>query len=64
MGHHPGPFGQLASADLDVPYGRLAGIGPWDARHRYVDSWPGGHHLVNVLLHAVNAVLLSWFCKR
>ncbi|MGO9115898.1 MAG: tetratricopeptide repeat protein [Thermoguttaceae bacterium] len=35
------------------------GFGAWDAdRHRYVDSWPGGHHLVNVLLHAVNAVLL------
>jgi tetratricopeptide (TPR) repeat protein len=25
---------------------------------RYVNSWPGGHHLVNLLLHAVNAVLL------
>ena len=34
-------------------------FGTWDAdRQRYVDSWPGGHHLVNVLLHAANAVLL------
>ena len=34
-------------------------FGVWDAdRQRYVDSWPGGHHLVNVLLHAVCAVLL------
>ena len=34
-------------------------FGTWDADlHRYVGSWPGGHHLVNVLLHAVNAVLL------
>ena len=34
-------------------------FGTWDADwQRYVDSWPGGHHLVNVLLHAVNAVLL------
>lgn len=34
-------------------------FGHWDAeRQRYVDSWPGGHHLVNVLLHAANAVLL------
>ena len=34
-------------------------FGTWDAdRQHYVDSWPGGHHLVNLLLHAVNAVLL------
>ena len=34
-------------------------FGRWDAnREHYVDSWPGGHHLVNLLLHAVNAVLL------
>ena len=34
-------------------------FGHWDADlGHYVDSWVGGHHLVNVLLHAVNAVLL------
>jgi tetratricopeptide (TPR) repeat protein len=34
-------------------------FGRWDAdRQRYVDSWPGGHHLVNVLLHSICAVLL------
>ena len=34
-------------------------FGKWDASlQRYVDSWPGGHHLVNVLLHASCAVLL------
>ena len=34
-------------------------FGHWDADHgHYVKSWPGGHHLVNVLLHAVNVVLL------
>ena len=34
-------------------------FGHWDAdRGHYVDSWPGGHHLVNELLHAANAVLL------
>ena len=34
-------------------------FGTWNADlHRYVGSWPGGHHLVNVLLHAISAVLL------
>jgi protein O-mannosyl-transferase len=34
-------------------------FGTWDAdRQRYVNSWPGGHHLVNLLFHAANAVLL------
>jgi protein O-mannosyl-transferase len=34
-------------------------FGKWDAdRQRYVNSAPGGHHLVNVLLHAACAVLL------
>ncbi len=34
-------------------------FGTWDAnRQRYVDSWPGGHHLVNLFLHASCAVLL------
>ena len=34
-------------------------FGTWNAEfQRYVDSWPGGHHLVNILLHAANAVLL------
>jgi len=34
-------------------------FGTWNAnRQRYVDSWPGGHHMVNALLHAINVVLL------
>jgi protein O-mannosyl-transferase len=34
-------------------------FGRWDAdRQRYVDSWPGGHHAVNVILHSICAVLL------
>ena len=34
-------------------------FGKWDAgRQHYVNSWPGGHHLVNVLLHAACVVLL------
>ena len=30
----------------------------------YVFSWPGGHHLVSVLLHAANAVLLFLVLQR
>ena len=34
-------------------------FGHWDPdRGHYTESWPGGHHLVNVLLHAINVVLL------
>jgi tetratricopeptide (TPR) repeat protein len=34
-------------------------FGVWDAdRQRYVDSWAGGHHLVNLFLHAANCILL------
>jgi len=34
-------------------------FGHWDPDlNRYVNSWPGGHHLVNVLLHAICVVLL------
>ena len=40
-------------------------FGTWDAeRHRYVDSWPGGHHLVNLLLHATCAVLLFLILQK
>ena len=34
-------------------------FGKWDPElDRYVKSWPGGHHLVNLALHALCAVLL------
>jgi tetratricopeptide (TPR) repeat protein len=34
-------------------------FGKWDPElDRYVKSWPGGHHLVNMALHAICAVLL------
>jgi tetratricopeptide (TPR) repeat protein len=34
-------------------------FGTWQpANQRYVDSWPGGHHLVSMAIHCANAVLL------
>jgi len=34
-------------------------FGKWQPENeRYVDSWPGGHHLVSMAIHCVNAVLL------
>ncbi len=34
-------------------------FGKWDPElNRYVKSWPGGHHLVNLALHGLCAVLL------
>ncbi len=34
-------------------------FGKWNPElNRYVDSWPGGHHLVNLGIHAACAVLL------
>ena len=40
-------------------------FGAWDADlRRYVASWPGGHHLVSLLLHATNAVLLFLILQR
>ncbi|MGA2254400.1 MAG: tetratricopeptide repeat protein [Thermoguttaceae bacterium] len=40
-------------------------FGTWDPdRDRYVVRWSGGHHLVNVLLHAVNAVLLFLILQK
>ncbi len=34
-------------------------FGKWDGElNRYVESWPGGHHLVNLALHGICVVLL------
>ena len=34
-------------------------FGTWQPENkRYVNSWPGGHHLVNMAIHCANAVLL------
>ena len=34
-------------------------FGTWQPENgRYVDSWPGGHHLMNMAMHCANAVLL------
>ena len=34
-------------------------LGTWEPENkRYVDSWPGGHHLVSMGIHCANAVLL------
>ena len=38
---------------------QLFGLGSWEPENlRYKTSWPGGHHLVNMVIHGTNAVLL------
>ena len=38
---------------------QLFSHGTWEPEnHRYKDSWPGGHHLVSMTIHATNAILL------